>query len=60
MSPTTAQPAVGFIGLGDQGLPPATAMAEAGYPLDVVNQEWNQGSNSLLAVYHARRRRQVV
>lgn len=33
MSTGTAQPAVGFIGLGDQGLPMATAVAEAGYPL---------------------------
>jgi 3-hydroxyisobutyrate dehydrogenase-like beta-hydroxyacid dehydrogenase len=31
MSTTTAKPAVGFIGLGDQGLPMATAIAEAGY-----------------------------
>ncbi|MEO8970552.1 MAG: hypothetical protein ABI406_03005 [Ktedonobacteraceae bacterium] len=28
MSTTTAQPAIGFIGLGDQGLPMATAIAE--------------------------------
>jgi len=27
------RPAVGFIGLGDQGLPMATAIAEAGFPL---------------------------
>jgi 3-hydroxyisobutyrate dehydrogenase-like beta-hydroxyacid dehydrogenase len=27
------QPVVGFIGLGDQGLPMATAIAEAGFPL---------------------------
>jgi 3-hydroxyisobutyrate dehydrogenase-like beta-hydroxyacid dehydrogenase len=35
MSTTTAQPAIGFIGLGDQGLPMATAIVEAGYPLHV-------------------------
>lgn len=35
MSIGTAQPVVGFIGLGDQGLPMATAIAEAGYPLHV-------------------------
>ena len=35
MSTTTAQPAIGFIGLGDQGLPLATAITEAGYPLHV-------------------------
>lgn len=29
------RPAVGFIGLGDQGLPMATAIAEAGYQLNV-------------------------
>ena len=29
MSSTTAQPAIGFIGLGDQGLPMATVIAEA-------------------------------
>jgi 3-hydroxyisobutyrate dehydrogenase-like beta-hydroxyacid dehydrogenase len=29
------KPAVGFIGLGDQGLPMATAIAEAGYQLNV-------------------------
>ncbi|GHF19038.1 hypothetical protein GCM10014715_87330 [Streptomyces spiralis] len=30
---TPAGPVVGFIGLGDQGLPMATAIAEAGFPL---------------------------
>jgi len=35
MSTTTAQPAIGFIGLSDQGLPMATTIAEAGYPLHV-------------------------
>jgi 3-hydroxyisobutyrate dehydrogenase-like beta-hydroxyacid dehydrogenase len=35
MSTTSAQSAVGFIGLGDQGLPMATAIAVAGYPLHV-------------------------
>lgn len=29
------RPSVGFIGLGDQGLPMATAIAQAGYPLHV-------------------------
>ena len=33
MSTTNAQSAVGFIGPGDQGLPMATAIAVAGYPL---------------------------
>ena len=32
MSTTTAQPAIGFIGLDDQGLAMATAIAEAGSP----------------------------
>jgi 3-hydroxyisobutyrate dehydrogenase-like beta-hydroxyacid dehydrogenase len=31
--PPTSQPAVGFVGLGDQGLPMATAIAEAGFHL---------------------------
>jgi hypothetical protein len=35
MSTTSAQPAVGFIGPGDQRLPIATAIAVAGYPLHV-------------------------
>lgn len=35
MSADAAKPAVGFVGLGDQGLPMATAIAEAGYPLHV-------------------------
>jgi 3-hydroxyisobutyrate dehydrogenase-like beta-hydroxyacid dehydrogenase len=39
MNPTTARidprPAVGFIGLGDQRLPMATAIAEAGFELHV-------------------------
>jgi len=30
---STTLPVVGFIGPGDQGLPMALAMAEAGYPL---------------------------
>ena len=33
MSTTNSQPAVGFIGPGEQGLPMATAIAVAGYPL---------------------------
>ncbi|GAA1913106.1 NAD(P)-dependent oxidoreductase [Streptantibioticus ferralitis] len=33
MSAATERPAVGFIGLGDQGLPMATAVAEAGFSL---------------------------
>ena len=33
MSTTNTQPAVGFIGPGEQGLPMATAIAVAGYPL---------------------------
>ena len=32
-APVTTRPVVGFIGLGDQGLPMATAIAEAGFPL---------------------------
>lgn len=35
MSTETRKPTVGFIGLGDQGLLIATAIAEAGYPLRV-------------------------
>jgi NAD binding domain of 6-phosphogluconate dehydrogenase len=46
MSTTTAQPAIGFIGLGDQGLPMATAIAEAGYPLHV----WARRPSSLAAL----------
>jgi 3-hydroxyisobutyrate dehydrogenase-like beta-hydroxyacid dehydrogenase len=33
MSTTNSQPAVGYIGPGEQGLPMATAIAAAGYPL---------------------------
>ena len=33
MSTDATKPAVGFVGLGDQGLPMATAVARAGYPL---------------------------
>src|SRR5215204_1239692 len=33
MSTTNSQSAVGFIGTGEQGLPMATAIAVAGYPL---------------------------
>jgi len=33
--PENAKPAVGWIGLGDQGLPMAVAIAGAGYPLHV-------------------------
>jgi 3-hydroxyisobutyrate dehydrogenase-like beta-hydroxyacid dehydrogenase len=35
VSAPAERPAVGWIGLGDQGLPMATAIAEAGYPLHV-------------------------
>jgi 3-hydroxyisobutyrate dehydrogenase-like beta-hydroxyacid dehydrogenase len=35
MTVPASRPTVGFIGLGDQGLPMATAIAEAGYPLHV-------------------------
>ena len=35
MESKNAQPTIGFIGLGDQGLPMATAIAEAGYELHV-------------------------
>jgi 3-hydroxyisobutyrate dehydrogenase-like beta-hydroxyacid dehydrogenase len=48
-----ALPSVGFIGLGDQGLPMAVAIAEAGYPLHV----WARRPASLEAlagVPHAR------
>ena len=38
-----ARPAVGFIGLGDQGLPMAVALAEAGFPLHV----WARSPRSL-------------
>ncbi|GCE08203.1 NAD(P)-dependent oxidoreductase [Dictyobacter aurantiacus] len=43
MSMTTVKPVVGFIGLGDQGLPMATAIVEAGYPLHV----WARRTSSL-------------
>ncbi len=46
MSTSTAQPAIGFIGLGDQGLPMATVIAEAGYPLHV----WARRPGSLDAL----------
>src|SRR5262249_47749984 len=46
MSTVTAQSAVGFIGLGDQGLPMAIAIAEAGYPLHV----WARRPGSLDAL----------
>lgn len=46
MSTTTEKPAIGFLGLGDQGLPMATAIAEAGYPLHV----WARRPNSLDAL----------
>jgi 3-hydroxyisobutyrate dehydrogenase-like beta-hydroxyacid dehydrogenase len=46
MSTTTAKPAIGFIGLGDQGLPLATAIAEAGSPLHV----WARRSGALDAL----------
>lgn len=46
MSRNNAQPEVGFIGLGDQGLPMATAIAEAGYPLHV----WARRPESLEAL----------
>lgn len=39
-------PAVGFIGLGDQGLPMALAIAEAGYPLHA----WARRADSLDAL----------
>jgi hypothetical protein len=39
MSTITAKPAIGFIGLGDQGLPMAMAIAQAGYPLHVSSDE---------------------
>src|SRR3984957_18319384 len=35
VSPSADKPSVGFMGLGDQGLPMAVAIAEAGYPLHV-------------------------
>ena len=43
MSATSHLPAVGFIGLGDQGVPIARAIAEAGYPLHA----WARRSESL-------------
>ena len=36
MSTITAKPAIAFIGLGDQGLPMAIAIAEAGCPLQHI------------------------
>jgi len=35
MSALDSPPVIGFIGLGDQGLPMATAIAEGGYALQV-------------------------
>lgn len=49
MSPAAALPAVGFIGLGDQGLPMAIAIAEAGYPL----HEWARHPRLVMAGAHA-------
>jgi 3-hydroxyisobutyrate dehydrogenase-like beta-hydroxyacid dehydrogenase len=46
MSMTNTKPSIGFIGLGDQGLPMAMAIAEAGYPLHV----WARRPNSLDAL----------
>lgn len=46
MSTGTTKPTVGFIGLGDQGLPMATAIAGAGYPLHV----WARHPESLEAL----------
>lgn len=43
MTRATGRPAVGFIGLGDQGLPMATAIAGAGFPLHA----WARRSTSL-------------
>jgi 3-hydroxyisobutyrate dehydrogenase-like beta-hydroxyacid dehydrogenase len=43
---TNTKPAIGFIGLGDQGLPMATAIAEAGYTLHV----WARHPGSLDAL----------
>jgi 3-hydroxyisobutyrate dehydrogenase-like beta-hydroxyacid dehydrogenase len=43
MSPSAGKPVVGFIGLGDQGLPMALAIAEAGYELHV----WARRSDSI-------------
>ncbi|MFD4637714.1 NAD(P)-dependent oxidoreductase [Lentzea sp. NPDC058436] len=43
--------AVGFVGLGDQGLPMATAIAEAGYPLQV----WARRQASITALGNAPR-----
>ena len=46
MSTDATKPAVGFVGLGDQGLPMATAVARAGYPLHA----WARRSASLDAL----------
>jgi 3-hydroxyisobutyrate dehydrogenase-like beta-hydroxyacid dehydrogenase len=46
MNMTNTKPAIGFIGLGDQGLPMAIAIAEAGYPLHV----WARRPSSLEAL----------
>ncbi len=43
---SNTRPAVGFIGLGDQGLPMALAIAEAGYPLHA----WARRAGSLDAL----------
>lgn len=44
--PDNVKPVVGFIGLGDQGLPMAVAIAEAGYELHV----WGRTPDSLKAL----------
>jgi len=46
MSAGTGRLAVGFVGLGDQGLPMATAIAGVGFPLHV----WARRPESLLAL----------
>jgi 3-hydroxyisobutyrate dehydrogenase-like beta-hydroxyacid dehydrogenase len=53
MSVRESQPVVGFIGLGDQGLPIATAIAKAGYQLHVWDRR-PQAADNLREVPHFR------
>src|ERR1700722_20028571 len=53
MSRSADKPAVGFIGLGDQGLPMAAAIAEAGYELHVWARRPSSVHGEIAYVRHA-------
>ena len=53
MSLSADKPAVGFIGLGDQGLPMAAAIAEAGYELHVWARRPSSVHGEIAYVRHA-------